>query len=74
MANLNNFNANNVEPAADFDPIPAGKYVAVITDSEMKATKNGKRQLSRTDASRSSRVNIRVACCGHGSVLKTPTS
>ena len=42
MANLNNFNANNVEPAADFDPIPAGKYVAVITDSEMKSTKDRK--------------------------------
>jgi hypothetical protein len=42
MANLNNFNANNVEPAADFEPIPAGKYLAVITDSEMKATKDGK--------------------------------
>jgi hypothetical protein len=41
MANLNGFNANNVEPAADFDPIPAGKYNAVITDSKMKPTKNG---------------------------------
>jgi hypothetical protein len=40
MANLN-FNANNVEPAADFDPIPAAKYVAVITNSEFKPTKNG---------------------------------
>ena len=42
MANLNGFNANNVEPAADFDPIPAGKYVVVVTDSEMKSTKDGK--------------------------------
>lgn len=41
MANLNGFNAHNVEPAADFDPIPAGKYTAVITDSEMKPTKSG---------------------------------
>ncbi|HBG25688.1 MAG: hypothetical protein A2Y10_02560 [Planctomycetes bacterium GWF2_41_51] len=41
MANLNNFNANNVEAATDFDPIPAGKYPAVIVDSEMKAAKNG---------------------------------
>jgi hypothetical protein len=36
-----NFNANQVEPAADFEPIPAGKYVAVITASEMKPTKSG---------------------------------
>ena len=41
MANLNGFNAHNVEPNADFDPIPAGKYVAVVTGSEMKATKAG---------------------------------
>ncbi|GAB4240852.1 MAG: hypothetical protein OHK0028_19110 [Deltaproteobacteria bacterium] len=41
MANLHGFNANNVDPAVDFEPIPAGKYLAVITGSEMKATKNG---------------------------------
>ncbi len=41
MANLGNFNANNVPPATEFEPIPAGKYVAVITGSEMKPTKSG---------------------------------
>jgi hypothetical protein len=41
MANLNNFNANEVEPNQDFEPIPAGKYVAMVSDSEMKPTKNG---------------------------------
>ena len=41
MANLSGFNANNVEPMAEFDAIPPGKYVAVITASEMKATKAG---------------------------------
>ena len=41
MANLNGFDANNVDPATDFEPIPAGKYLAVITDSEMKPTKSG---------------------------------
>ena len=41
MANLN-FNANQVEPTTDFEPIPAGKYVAVVTASEMKPTKSGK--------------------------------
>jgi len=40
MANLNGFNANDIEPAADFDPIPAAKYLAVITKSEFKPTKN----------------------------------
>ena len=41
MANLNGFNANNVDPTADFEPIPDGNYLAVITDSVMKPTKSG---------------------------------
>ncbi len=41
MANLNGFNANEVEPAAPFEPLPAGKYLAAITASEMKPTKKG---------------------------------
>ncbi|XZE55949.1 DUF669 domain-containing protein [Planctomycetaceae bacterium SH139] len=41
MANLQGFDANTVEPADDLEPIPAGKYVAVIVDSEMKPTKSG---------------------------------
>ena len=40
MATLN-FNANEVDPAVGFDPIPAGRYLAVITESEMKPTKSG---------------------------------
>lgn len=36
-----NFDANTVEPSSGFSPIPAGKYVAVITDDEMKDTRNG---------------------------------
>ena len=40
MANLNGFNANEVEPNTTFEPIPAGKYLATITDSEMKPTKS----------------------------------
>lgn len=39
MANLNNFDANNVDPSVALDPIPAGKYIAVITETEMKPTK-----------------------------------
>ncbi len=41
MANLNGFNANEVEPNAPFEPLPAGKYLAAITDTEMKPTKKG---------------------------------
>ncbi len=41
MANLNGFNANDVEPTTAYEPLPAGKYLAAITESEMKATKKG---------------------------------
>lgn len=41
MADLRGFNANQVEPTTSFEPIPAGKYEAVITESEMKPTKAG---------------------------------
>ncbi len=41
MANLNGFDANEVEPAVGFDPIPAGKYLAIITESQFKTTTNG---------------------------------
>jgi len=41
MTNLNGFNANEVEPTTSFDPIPAGKYLVAITESEMKPTKSG---------------------------------
>jgi hypothetical protein len=41
MADLHGFDANQVEPSADFEPLPAGKYPAVITESEMKANKAG---------------------------------
>ena len=41
MANLGNFNANEVEPSVAFEPVPAGKYIAAITASEMKPTKRG---------------------------------
>jgi hypothetical protein len=41
MANLSGFDANRVEPSTDYDPLPAGKYLAVITESEMKPTKSG---------------------------------
>ncbi|WP_413431539.1 DUF669 domain-containing protein [Crateriforma spongiae] len=41
MADLQGFDANQVEPSQEYQPLPAGSYVAVITDSEMKPTKTG---------------------------------
>jgi len=35
------FDANTVEPTTPIEPVPAGKYVAMITESEMKPTKAG---------------------------------
>ncbi len=40
MAQLD-FNANEVEPATAYQPLPAGKYLAEITSSEVKQTKSG---------------------------------
>jgi hypothetical protein len=41
MADLSGFDANQVEPNSDFDPVPAGKYLAVVTESEMVPNKAG---------------------------------
>jgi len=41
MPNLNGFDAREVEPQVGFEPIPAGRYLAVITQSELKETKAG---------------------------------
>jgi hypothetical protein len=41
MANLSGFDANQIEPTSDFEAIPAGKYAAMITESELKPTKSG---------------------------------
>lgn len=41
MPNLNGFNAAEVEPIGVFEPLPPGKYVAIITKSEMRPTKSG---------------------------------
>ena len=40
MANMNGFNANEVDPDVGFDPLPAGKYKVAIAASQMKPTKN----------------------------------
>lgn len=36
-----NFDATNVLPADDFSPLPAGDYLAIAIDSEIKQTKAG---------------------------------
>jgi hypothetical protein len=41
MADLRGFDANQVEPSKEFDPLPAAKYLAVISESEMKPNKAG---------------------------------
>jgi hypothetical protein len=41
MANLTGFNAHEVEPTTPFEPIPAGRYLAAVTASEMKPVKSG---------------------------------
>ena len=41
MATLNNFDANQIDPSVALDPLPAGKYPAVVSESELKPTKTG---------------------------------
>lgn len=38
------FNAAEVSPESQFTPVPNGEYPVVITESEMKKTKNGEGQ------------------------------
>lgn len=49
MANLGGtFDATQVEPNGDFDPVPAGEYRAMIVDSEIKPSKAGDNMLKLT--------------------------
>jgi len=41
MANLNGFNPAEFQDDDSFDPLPAGNYEAIITESEMKDTRDG---------------------------------
>lgn len=43
MANLGptGFDATGVEPTTDFDPLPAGKYVADVSNSDMRPNNKG---------------------------------
>lgn len=41
MADLGGFDARKVDPSSNIEAIPAGKYTAVITDSEMRPNKAG---------------------------------
>lgn len=42
--NLSGFNAEEVEPNEGFSPLPAGDYQVIITESQMKKTKDGQGQ------------------------------
>jgi hypothetical protein len=44
MAALNGFDASTVPEQESFDALPEGQYVAIITESEFKPTKNGQGQ------------------------------
>ena len=41
MADLNGFDAREVEPAKSFEAVPPGDYLAMVINSEMKTTKAG---------------------------------
>lgn len=41
MATIECFDASTVQPSDGFTPIPAGRYLAVINDSDMRASAGG---------------------------------
>lgn len=41
MPDISDINLNDVQPAGDFEPIPAGWYKAIVDSSETKETKAG---------------------------------
>lgn len=41
MANLEGFNANDIDTTSTYDALPAGTYVAVISASEMRQNRSG---------------------------------
>lgn len=41
MAQLNFFDASQVSPQDNFTPLPAGEYLVMVIDSEVKVTKDG---------------------------------
>src|SRR5688572_7484155 len=49
MADLNGFNAQDIEPAQSYEPLPRGKYPVQLTASEMRATKDGTGQYLWTE-------------------------
>lgn len=41
MADLQGFDASQVDPSVDFEAVPAGRYEVMIVESEMKDTASG---------------------------------
>jgi hypothetical protein len=41
MPDLYGFDASQVDPSVEFEPIPAGKYVVMITESQEKENRSG---------------------------------
>jgi hypothetical protein len=41
MSDLTGFDASKVEPRTAMDPIPAGRYLTILSSSELKANKSG---------------------------------
>lgn len=47
MSAFLNFDATNIDPRDEYQPIPAGSYPVIITESAIKETKNGSGQYLR---------------------------
>ena len=68
------FNATNIDTTSQFDAIPAGDYEAMVTASELKATKDGTGQyLELTLEIQSDRKSTRLNS-SHEFVSRMPSS
>ena len=66
------FNATDIDTTSQFDAIPAGDYEAMVTASELKATKDGTGNTWNL-RSKSSPAPAKAGACGTGSTSRTAT-
>ena len=65
MSNLSsyNFDASTIEPSNSYDPIPAGWYQAIISNSEMKPTRDGYGEHLSLTLQKLLKVNMLIVLC-----------
>ncbi len=71
MAQLG-FNAGDYDPTDEFDPLPAGEYLTMITESSLENTKTGGRMVKLTYTIMEGQYEGRKTWSQHNIVNKSP--